>query len=72
MTFTKKQVLGVGRPRVVRVDEFEFELSDGRVFQHPVELDPDEIPTIEEFQDYYDRWFGLLGLEHEREIINDL
>lgn len=33
---------GVGNPRVVRVDEFEFELSDGRVFQHPVEPDPDE------------------------------
>ena len=35
---------------VVRVTATEFELSDGRIYEHPVKLEPDEIPTLEEFQ----------------------
>lgn len=38
---------------VVRVTKTEFELDDGRIFPHPVELD--YIPTIEEFQKTYDK-----------------
>ena len=38
---------------VVRVTKTEFELDDGRVFPHPVELD--EVPTVEEFQKTYDK-----------------
>ena len=41
------------KPVVVRVTKTEFELDDGRVFPHPVELD--EVPTIEEFQKTYDK-----------------
>lgn len=41
------------KPMVVRVTKTEFELDDGRIFQHPVELD--DVPTIEEFQKIYDR-----------------
>lgn len=40
--------------KVVRVDEKEFELDDGSVYPHPVELD--EVPTVEEFQEIYDYW----------------
>lgn len=41
------------KPVVVRVTKTEFELDDGRVFPHPVELD--EVPTVEEFQKTYDK-----------------
>jgi len=40
------------RPMVVRVTKDEFELDDGRIFPHVIELD--DIPTIEEFQKIYD------------------
>lgn len=40
------------RYMVVRVSKEEFELNDGRVFPHMVELE--EVPTIEEFQRIYD------------------
>ncbi|NEP00380.1 MAG: hypothetical protein F6K58_17205 [Symploca sp. SIO2E9] len=51
---------------VVRVTATEFELSDGRVYQHPVKLEPDEIPTLEEFQEYYDYWQNLLSPDDDR------
>jgi len=41
------------KPVVVRVTKEEFELDDGRIFPHVIELD--EIPTIEEFQKIYDK-----------------
>jgi hypothetical protein len=44
--------------KVVRVTRTEFELSDGRIYEHVVELD--EVPTLEEFQELYDHWKSLL------------
>lgn len=41
------------KPMVVRVIKEEFELDDGRIFPHVVELD--EVPTVEEFQKIYDK-----------------
>ena len=41
------------KPVVIRVTKEEFELDDGRIFPHVVELD--EVPTIEEFQKIYDK-----------------
>jgi hypothetical protein len=41
------------KPMVVRVSKTEFELDDGRIFPHPVELD--QVPTVEEFQKTYDK-----------------
>jgi hypothetical protein len=41
------------RPMVVRVTKEEFELDDGRIFPHVIELD--EVPTIQEFQKIYDK-----------------
>lgn len=52
--------------KVVRVTAREFELADGRVYQHPVELD--RVPSTDEFQRIYDLvaerlqaddWLGL-------------
>lgn len=46
---------------VTRVTKTEFELDDGRVYQHPFELD--EVPTTEEFQCIYDHWRELFEKE---------
>lgn len=40
--------------KVVRVTKIEFELEDGRIYEHPVELD--EVPSLEDFQAIYDGW----------------
>ena len=57
--------------RVVRLTTKEFELSDGRVYSHPIELEPDELPTREEFQEYYEHWFTLLSPNAARQVINN-
>ncbi|ACK69453.1 hypothetical protein PCC7424_0999 [Gloeothece citriformis PCC 7424] len=57
--------------KVVKVTTTGFELSDGRYYPHPVPLTEEELPTVEEFQEYYDHWFNLLSIEHEREVAND-
>lgn len=49
--------------KVVRVTAEEFELDDGQVFPHVVELDPDEIPSVEEFQHIYDHWRTVIANE---------
>jgi hypothetical protein len=49
------------RPMVIRVTKTEFELDDGRIFPHPVELD--EVPTVEEFQKIYDK---------SRKLVNEM
>lgn len=45
--------------KVVRVTRTEFELDDGRIYEHPLELDED--PTIEDFQRFYDFWSDVIG-----------
>ena len=40
--------------KVVRVTKTEFELEDGRVYDHPVELDDN--PSLKDFQEVYDEW----------------
>jgi hypothetical protein len=40
--------------KVVRVTKTEFELEDGRVYDHPVELE--DVPSLEDFQEVYDEW----------------
>jgi hypothetical protein len=46
------------KPKVLRVTATEFELSDGRIYPHPVPLD--NVPTPEEFQDIYDYWRDII------------
>ena len=48
----------IKKMKVVRVTKVEFELDDGSVFQHPIELD--YIPTVKEFQKIYDGWYKIL------------
>ncbi|MDJ0737684.1 MAG: hypothetical protein QNJ47_27115 [Nostocaceae cyanobacterium] len=56
--------------KVVRVTATEFELDDGTVFEHLVELE--EIPTPQEFQAYYDHWFSIFSeMTDEREVTED-
>lgn len=40
--------------KVVRVTKTEFELEDGRVYDHPIELE--DVPSLEGFQSLYDEW----------------
>jgi hypothetical protein len=46
--------MGKKKPMVIRVTKEEFELDDGRIFPHMLELD--EVPSVEEFQETYDHW----------------
>jgi len=40
--------------KVVRVTKTEFELEDGRIYEHFVELE--DVPTPADFQFIYDGW----------------
>jgi hypothetical protein len=51
--------------KVVRVDREEFELEDGRVIPHVVELDV--VPSIEEFQEILNEQYDKLGIEIDEE-----
>lgn len=44
--------------KVIKVTETEFELEDGRIYEHPIELE--EVPSVEEFQKIYDEWSDKL------------
>lgn len=45
--------------KVVRVTKTEFELEDGRVFPHFIELE--KVPTLKQFQNIYDEWVDKLN-----------
>lgn len=45
------------RKKVIRVTTTDFELEDGTIFPHPVEME--RVPTVEEFQEFYDYWFSI-------------
>jgi hypothetical protein len=53
------------RMKVVRVTKTEFELEDGRVIPHVVELD--SAPTVEKFQEYLDSWYNVMPLGEKDE-----
>jgi len=44
----------IKKVKIIRVTKTEFELEDGRIYEHLVELE--EIPSLEEFQEIYDEW----------------
>jgi len=48
--------------RIVRVTTTDFELEDGRTYQHPVPLE--KAPSLKQFQAIYDRWERVF---HEEE-----
>lgn len=45
------------KTRIIRVTKTEFELEDGTIYPHAIELD--EVPTPEEFQEIYDNWLQI-------------
>jgi len=47
---------------VVRVTRKEFELSNGDIYEHPIELD--ETPTLSEFKKYYHYWKKILSKDN--------
>jgi hypothetical protein len=49
------------RMKVIRVTKTEFELEDGRVIPHVVDLD--YAPSVEEFQGYLDDWYAKMPLK---------
>jgi len=52
--------------RVIRITRTEFELSDGRIYEHPIPLDAEQVPTVEEFQRIYDHWKGVIEAHVEK------
>jgi hypothetical protein len=53
----------IKKVKVVKVTKTEFELEDGRVYPHPVELD--YVPSLKEFQKTYNEWAELLSKKLE-------
>lgn len=51
--------------KVVRVDKDEFELEDGRVIPHVVELDV--VPSVDEFQEILNEQYAKLGIEPDED-----
>ena len=49
--------------KVVKVTAEEFELDNGDVFPHVIEFEPDEIPSVEEFQATYYHWRNVITNE---------
>lgn len=49
--------------KIVRVTNEEFELDNGQIFPHAIELDDDEVPTVEEFQETYNHWREVIANE---------
>jgi len=56
---------------ITQVTETEFKTKNKRTVPHAIPFDKDEVPTVEEFQEWYDRWHsvfqaeGLLGPDGE-------
>lgn len=61
--YIKGRAMNATNHKVVRVNAEEFELDNGQVIPHVVELDEDEIPSVEEFQATYDRWRSVIENE---------
>jgi len=52
------------KTKVTRITVTEFELEDGRIFPHVTPLNP--VPTLEEFQEHYNKWLELLKSQNEQ------
>ena len=51
--------------KVIRVTKTEFELEDGRIIPHVVDLD--YAPSVEEFQGYLDEWYEKMPVKDKKE-----
>ena len=59
--------------KIVRVTKNEIEMEDGTTRPLPFEIEGDEVPSVEEFQEIYDQWLKVfqekqLLEEHESEV----
>lgn len=45
---------------VVEVKEDGFVLSDGRFFEFPIDMNVEELPSVEEMNEYYNHWKDIL------------
>jgi hypothetical protein len=59
---------------ITQVTETEFKTEDGRTVPHAIPFDKGDVPSVEEFQEWYDRWHsvfqaeGLLGPDGESNV----
>jgi len=56
---------------VVRVTATEFETSNGAIHPHMFPFEPDEVPTLEEFQKVYDHWRKVLLLDPQERVADE-
>lgn len=54
---------------VVRVTQTEFEMEDGTVYPHPFPLE--SVPSLEEFQSFYDIWRSRFHRDQDEEPADD-
>jgi len=47
------------RTVITHVTETEFQTEDGRTVPHPVPFNKDDVPSVEEFQKWYDHWHAV-------------
>ena len=47
------------RTVITHVTETEFQTEDGRTVPHPVPFPKGEVPSVEEFQKWYDHWHAV-------------
>ncbi len=47
--------------KVTRVTKTEFELEDGRIYQHLLPLE--KVPSLKQFQSIYDHWEQIVKQE---------
>ena len=55
---------------IVKVTETEFEAEDGGVFSHPAPFEKDQVPSVEEFQEWYDYWYNHFKEHNTGEVDN--
>jgi len=48
---------------IVQVTPTTFKTADGREIPHPIPFDPEEVPSVKEFQQIYDRWVEVFRQE---------
>ncbi len=57
--------MGIRKMKVIEVTTDYFKLEDGSIFEHISPLDV--IPSVEEFQEIYDRCYNFLTSENNND-----
>lgn len=48
---------------VVEVKDDGFVLGDGRFFEFPIDMNVDELPSVEEMNQFYNQWKDIIHVE---------